>query len=51
MEKFLNKLRNSNITNLLDLSDNADPNLNFIFIYETLHEFKTGMFSKEAGLL
>ena len=26
---FLNKLKNSNITNLLNLDENADPNLNF----------------------
>ena len=29
LEKFLNKLKNSNITNLLNLDENADPNLNF----------------------
>ena len=29
LEKFLSKLKNSNITNLLNLDENADPNLNF----------------------
>ena len=50
LEKFLNKLRNINITDHLNLNDNADPNLNFtIFMEHFMNLKQESMFSKEVS--
>ena len=47
LENFLNKLRNSNITNLLNLDDNADPNLNFDLFMKHFMNLKQECFQKK----
>ena len=47
LEIFLNKLRNSNITNLLNLDDNADPNLNFDLFMKHSMNLKQECFQKK----
>ena len=47
LENFLNKLRNSNITNLLNLDDNADPNLNFDLFMKHVMNLKQECFQKK----
>ena len=40
LDNFLNQLRNSNIVNLLNLDENADPNLNFNKFMERFMKLK-----------
>ena len=47
LENVLNKLRNSNITNLLNLDDNADPNLNFDLFMKHFMNLKQECFQKK----
>ena len=47
LEKFLNKLRNINITDHLKLNDNADPNLNFTIFMEHFMNLKQECFRKK----
>ena len=47
LEKFLNKLKNSNITNLLNLDENADPNLNFDLFMKHFMNLKQECFQKK----
>ena len=47
LENFLNKLSNSNITNLLNLDDNADPNLNFDLFMKHFMNLKQECFQKK----
>ena len=49
LDKFLNKLRDNNITNLLNLDDNADPNLTFDLFMKHFMNIKQECFSKEAS--
>ena len=45
-KKFLNKLRNNNITSLLNLDDNADPNLDFDLFMKHFMHFKQECFKR-----
>ena len=47
LEKFLNKLKNSNITNLLNLDENADPNLNFDLFMKHFMNLKQECFQRK----
>ena len=47
LEKFLNKLRNINITDHLNLNDNADPNLSFTTFMEHFMNLKQECFQKK----
>ena len=47
LEKFLNKLKNSNITNLLNLDENADPNLNFDLFMKYFMNLKQECFQRK----
>ena len=47
LEKFLSKLKNSNITNLLNLDENADPNLNFDLFMKHFMNLKQECFQRK----
>ena len=47
LEKFLNRLKNSNITNLLNLDENADPNLNFDLFMKHFMNLKQECFQRK----
>ena len=47
LEKFLNKLRNINFTDHLNLNDNTDPNLNFTIFMEHFMNLKQECFQKK----
>ena len=47
LEKFLNKLKNSNINNLLNLDENADPNVNFDLFMKHFMNLKQESFQKK----
>ena len=47
LEKFLNKHKNSNITNLLNLDENADPNLNFALFMKHFMNLKQECFQRK----
>ena len=47
LEKFLNKLKNSNITNLLNLDENADPNLHFDLFMKHFMNLKQECFQRK----
>ena len=46
-KSFLNKLRNINITDHLNLNDNADPNLNFTIFMEHFMNLKQECFQQK----
>ena len=48
LDNFLNQLRNSNIVNLLNLDENADPNLNFNKFMERFMKLKQECLKKKV---
>ena len=51
LDNFLNQLRNSNIVNLLNLDENADPNLNFNKFMERFMKLKQECLKKKGSSL